>query len=76
MMVVWKGSSDPQRLKEFVAGTDNAKQRDRYRVVLLAGEGSASHGQLTRDRSPSGWAAHGSLSISGWAGIAGTVCPD
>jgi transposase len=50
MLVVWKGSSDPQGLKELVADTENAKQRDRYRVVLLAGEGSASDGQLTREQ--------------------------
>ena len=50
MIVVWKESSHPQQLKQVVAATDNAKQRDRYRVVLLAGEGSAFHRQLTREQ--------------------------
>jgi transposase len=50
MMVVWKDQSDQQRLRDLVAKTLNAKQRDRYRVVLLAGEGSAGHRQLTRDQ--------------------------
>jgi transposase len=57
MTVTWKEPSDSQRLKELVATVDNAKQRDRYRVVLLAGDGStlagdgsASHRQLTREQ--------------------------
>jgi transposase len=57
MTVTWKGPSDPQCLKELVATTADARQRDRYRVVLLAGEGSAlagggwaSSGQLTREQ--------------------------
>jgi len=50
MIVIWKDPSDHQRLRELVAKTLNAKQRDRYRVVLLAGEGSMGHCQLTRDQ--------------------------
>lgn len=50
MTVTWKEASDRQRLKELVAATGNAKQRDRYRVVLLAGEGSVSSSRLTREQ--------------------------
>lgn len=50
MTVTWNESSDSQRLKELVAAVDKAKQRDRYRVVLLAGDGSASGRQLTREQ--------------------------
>lgn len=50
MTIVWKESSDPQRLKERIANTNHAKQRDRYRVVLLAGEGSDPHRELTREQ--------------------------
>jgi transposase len=50
MTVIWKQATDPQHLKELVAATGNAKQRDRYRVVLLAAEGSASCRCLTREQ--------------------------
>jgi transposase len=50
MTVIWKKSSDPQRLKERIASTHHARQRDRYRVVLLAGEGSGQDRQLTREQ--------------------------
>jgi transposase len=50
MTVIWKESSDPQRLKELIAKTNQAKQRDRYRVVLLAGQGSDPHVELTREQ--------------------------
>jgi transposase len=50
MKVVWKNPSDPRRLRELSATTRDAEQRDRYRVVLLAGEGSAELGQFTREQ--------------------------
>jgi transposase len=48
MKVQWKDPSDPQRLRELIASTTNAKQRDRYRVVLIAAEGLNSQSELTR----------------------------
>ena len=37
MTVEWKDAADELRLSDLVDGTANAKQRDRYRVVLIAG---------------------------------------
>jgi transposase len=37
--VDWKEPGDAARLRGLVATTSDAKQRDRYRVVLIAGEG-------------------------------------
>jgi transposase len=48
MKVIWKDASDEQRLVELVAGTSNAKQRDRYRVVLIAGGGLGEQSELRR----------------------------
>lgn len=49
MNVFWKDSSDPQRLRELISSARDAEQRDRYRVVLLAGGESPEHGRLTRE---------------------------
>jgi transposase len=50
MRVEWKDPADAERLRALVAGEANAKQRDRYRVVLLAGRGMADEPELTRAR--------------------------
>jgi hypothetical protein len=39
MKVEWKDRADHQRLRALAAAEANAKQRDRYRVVLIAGAG-------------------------------------
>jgi transposase len=39
MKVDWKDPEDARRLRELIAGERDAKQRDRFRVVLLAGCG-------------------------------------
>lgn len=50
MKVIWKDASDATRLRELVRNTVNAKQRDRYRVVLLAGEGLGEQQELKREQ--------------------------
>jgi transposase len=50
MTVDWKHPEDPARLGDLVASESNAKQRDRYRAVLLAGTGRGDHGELTREQ--------------------------
>jgi transposase len=50
MKVEWKGPSDAATLAGLVAGEPNAKQRDRYRVVLLAGAGLGEEAELDRER--------------------------
>jgi len=50
MKVTWKESSDPQRLRELVRLSSDAKQRDRYRVALIAGEGLGSQTELEREQ--------------------------
>src|SRR5215213_6142095 len=51
MKVDWKdASSDAQRLTELVAATAGAKQRDRYRVVLIAGQGLGDRKELDREQ--------------------------
>jgi transposase len=50
MRVSWKDAADEQRLMELVAGTSDAKQRDRYRVVLIAGCGFGDQPQLQREQ--------------------------
>lgn len=50
MRVAWKDPSDPQRLRELIRAARDAEQRDRYRVVLLAGEESPEQGRLTREQ--------------------------
>src|SRR5687768_16605752 len=49
MKVEWEDASDAQRLTALVAATQNAKQRDRYRVVLIAGQGLAGRAELERE---------------------------
>jgi len=50
MNVQWKDASDERRLVELVAITSNAKQRDRYRVVLIAGRGLGERRELERQQ--------------------------
>jgi transposase len=50
MKVTWKDAADEQRLIELVAETRSAKQRDRYRVVLIAGQGLGDQPELDRER--------------------------
>jgi transposase len=50
MNVVWKDPGDASRLRELVQQTANAKQRDRYRVVLIAGEGIGEQSELEREQ--------------------------
>lgn len=49
MKVIWKHSADWQRLRELVRDTSDAKQRDRYRVVLIAGAGLCEQSELERE---------------------------
>jgi transposase len=48
MKVSWKTPGDARRLEQLVAGASNAKQRDRYRVVLIAGRGLGDQAELER----------------------------
>lgn len=50
MKVQWKDPADARRLTDLVRLTSNAKQRDRYRVVLIAGQGQGGQGELDRER--------------------------
>jgi transposase len=50
MKVDWKNPDDAQRLGELVAATPGAKQRDRYRVVLIAGQGLGERSELEREQ--------------------------
>jgi transposase len=50
MRVQWKDAGDEQRLVERIASTSNAKQRDRYRVVLIAGRGLGGDPELQRQQ--------------------------
>ena len=49
MKVSWKDASDEHRLAGLVAAATNAKQRDRYRVVLIAGRGLGDRAELERE---------------------------
>lgn len=49
MEVTWKDIGDEHRLVGLVASTSNAKQRDRYRVVLIAGRGLGGERELDRE---------------------------
>ena len=49
MNVKWKDALDGQRLREWVATVSHAKQRDRYRVVLIAGAGLGDRKELDRE---------------------------
>ena len=50
MKVDWKDPGDAERLKELMAKETQAKQRDRFRVVLLAGQGLGDHKELSREQ--------------------------
>ncbi len=54
MRVEWKDPADADRLRQLAAGEANAKQRDRYRVVLLAGQGLGDRPELTREQIAAG----------------------
>ena len=49
MKVQWRDVQDAERLKELVARQSNAKQRDRYRAVLIAGQGLGDKAELARE---------------------------
>jgi transposase len=48
MRVDWKDPGDADRLRAAIAGEREAKPRDRWRVVLLAGEGLGQERELDR----------------------------
>jgi putative transposase len=50
MKVDWQNTADQQRLAQLVAATPGAKQRDRYRVVLIAGQGLGDRPALDREQ--------------------------
>lgn len=50
MKVNWKNPDDARRLGELVAAASSAKQRDRYRVVLIAGQGLGGQAELEREQ--------------------------
>ena len=50
MKVAWKAPQDPSHLRELIRDAANAKQRDRYRVVLIAGEGLGEQSELRREQ--------------------------
>lgn len=50
MKVLWKDEVDQQRLIDLTAAATNAKQRDRYRVVLIAGQGLGNDAELYREQ--------------------------
>jgi transposase len=50
MRVEWKEPADADRLGQLVAGEAQARQRDRYRAVLLAGRGLGVQPELTREQ--------------------------
>lgn len=49
MKVGWKDPSDAATLIQLIDTTVDAKQRDRYRVVLLAGQGLGDKPELERE---------------------------
>jgi transposase len=50
MRVEWKEPGDATALSALAAGESDAKQRDRYRVVLLAGRRVGDRAELTREQ--------------------------
>jgi transposase len=48
--VDWKHPDDARRLVDLVAASSIAKQRDRYRVVLIAGQGLGDQAELQRQQ--------------------------
>ena len=49
MRVDWKDPADAALLREWIGGEPEAKQRDRYRVVLIAGEGLGGEPEVGRE---------------------------
>jgi transposase len=49
MKVIWKDPEDPSRLRDLIDNQKDAAQRDRYRVVFIAGEGLGAK-ELERDQ--------------------------
>src|SRR5450432_580495 len=49
MKVDWKDPADAERLRELIVNQVDAKQRDRYRVVLIAGQGLGGRPELQRE---------------------------
>lgn len=49
MRVQWHEAGDAARLQALIAAERQAKQRDRFRVVLLAGEGLGERKECTRE---------------------------
>jgi transposase len=49
MKVNWKNPADSEQLRKRIAEQTGAKQRDRYRVVLIAGEGLGGKSELQRE---------------------------
>jgi transposase len=50
MKLDWKDPADAVHLRQLIQGAANAKQRDRYRVVLIAGEGLGKESELYREQ--------------------------
>ena len=50
MKLNWKNPDDATRLRQLIRDESAAKQRDRYRVVLLAGEGLGEKPEMTREQ--------------------------
>ncbi len=50
MTVTWKDVADRHRLRELIVNESKAKQRDRYRVVQIAGEGLGQERELHREQ--------------------------
>jgi transposase len=49
MNVQWKDPGDADQLREWINAETSAVQRDRFRVVLLAGEGLGDRKELERE---------------------------
>ena len=49
MKVTWKDPADAAQLQALIDSQASAKQRDRYRVVLLAGQGLGNKARLQRE---------------------------
>lgn len=50
MHVHWKDPSDAEQLRQWIAQETNAKQRDRYRAVLIAAQGLGQAPELQRQQ--------------------------
>jgi hypothetical protein len=50
MKVDWKDPGDAERLEELIVKEKQAKQRDRFRVVLLAGQGLGDQKECSREQ--------------------------